>query len=46
VPEESKDSISIAETKETETIYTGAMKIHMENLKVDRQQRNTSKEFI
>jgi hypothetical protein len=48
VPEESKGSMSITETKEAEaeTFYTGAIKIHMDNLKVDRQQRNTSKEFI
>ncbi len=40
--------MSKPETKEAEaeTIYTGAVKIHMDNLKSDRQQRNTSKEFI
>lgn len=40
--------MSITETKEAEaeTIYTGAMKIHMDNLKVERQHRNMRKEFI
>ena len=42
------ESIGETETKETntQTKNTGAVKIHMDNLKSERQQRNTTKEFI
>ena len=46
--EETKETPNKMEMREgeTEVTYTGAVKIHMDNLRVERQQRNTSKEFI
>ncbi len=46
--EETKETPNKVEMREgeTEVTYTGAVKIHMDNLRVERQQRNTSKEFI